>query len=147
MHVELRASSGVPRTIFQERFIESVSTRTIFLNLAENPFPALCVVRAFTLARKLDFALSAELVRHLAGWAEQFSSSQLEEVMFKHYGQSLFSSDELKGLVRQLLDHAYSGTDDSMHIRLGTQLTLPFYPTEPADSLIADEVDFEAADA
>lgn len=139
--VELPAASGVPRTIYEERFTKSVMERCIMLNLADNPFPELCIVRAFALARKLDFTLDVHLVRHLADWAKRIPANKIERAMLSHYGQSSFSRDELRSLIWQLREHADSGSSEPMRLLREQQMSLPFLYPEPVDHFLADFVD------
>lgn len=136
--VELPATSGVPRTIYQERFLQSVKTRTIMLNLAENPYPELCIVRAFALARKLDFALDFNLVRRLSEWARRLSPLKIERAMLAHYGKASFSRDELRFLINQMREHADSGEERPLQVARVQQMTLPFATPEPLDHFLAD---------
>ncbi|MGC4033120.1 MAG: hypothetical protein QM754_15565 [Tepidisphaeraceae bacterium] len=139
--VELSAASGVPRMIYQDRFVQSIKSRTIMLNLAENPYPELCIVRAFALARKLDFALDVHLVRHLAEWAKRISVPKIEKAMLSHYGKASFDRSELKLLVMQLREHADSGENRPMQVGQFQQMLLPFEKPEPVDHFLADCVD------
>ncbi|HZL37619.1 MAG TPA: hypothetical protein VFC78_20040 [Tepidisphaeraceae bacterium] len=136
--IELPAKRGVPRTIYQEQFLESIETRTIMLNLAENPYPELCIVRAFALARKLNFSLDVRLVRHLADWAKKSSSSKVEKAMLSHYGKASFSSSELRQLINRLRAHADSGDEVALRVPTEQQMLLPFTRPEPLDHFLAD---------
>lgn len=139
--VELPAKHGVPRTIYQEQFLKSVETRTIMLNLAENPYPELCIVRAFALARKLDFSLDVRLVRHLADWAKKLPLAGIEKAMFSHYGKASFSRHELCQQIHRLRAHADSGNEFALRIPTEQQMLLPFTRPEPLDHFLADCVD------
>ncbi|HWB54534.1 MAG TPA: hypothetical protein VG722_10090 [Tepidisphaeraceae bacterium] len=139
--VELPVKHGVPRTIYQDKFLKSIETRTIMLNLAENPYPELCVVRAFALARKLDFSLDVQLVRHLAGWAKRLPLSGIEKAMLSHYGKASFSSSELRLLIKRLRAHAESGDEFALRIPTVRQMLLPFNRPEPLDHFLADCLD------
>ena len=114
--VELCGDSAQPRTVHQHRFEESIQKKTVFLNLPQNPYPELCIVRAFALARKLDFALAADLVRHLASWSRATTRQKLELAIISHYHRQWFSGEELDRLVRQLRVHADSGTRESLRL-------------------------------
>lgn len=134
--VELSAKSGIPRAIYESGFVESFLSRTIHLNLPVNPFPELCVVRAFTLAKKLDFALGKDLVDHLAFWCEEIPVNDLIESMRSHYGQQLFDQDELEDLVAQVKYHAQRSTLAPLKLRYHNQLSLPFRGNEFVEELI-----------
>lgn len=138
--VELPAISGKPRTIYQDRFLQSVNERKIMLNLAENPFPELCIVRAFALARKLDFSLDVGLVRHLADWAKRIPQKRIEKAMISHYGKASFSSDELRRLIENLREHADAGQEEPLRVAREQQMMLPFVLPEPVDHFLADRV-------
>ena len=142
--VELLTSSGVPRMIYQDRFHESVARRTIMLNLKENPFPELCIVRAFALARKLDFTLHFDLVRHLAGWARKTTPAKIERAMLGHYGRAAFSRRELLLLVNLLRAHADSGCESPMTVPREQQMMLPFSWPEPIDHFLAGRIESPA---
>ena len=114
--VELCGHSGEPLAVHQHRFEESIQNRTVFLNLPENPYPELCIVRAFVLARKLDYALADDLVQHLASWSRATTREKLERAMLSHYRRPLFSREGIARLVRQLQAHADSGTHESLRL-------------------------------
>lgn len=139
--VELPSTSGVPRMIYQDQFLRSIKARSIMLNLPENPFPELCIVRAFALARKLDFSLDVVLVRHLADWSKRLSLTRVEKAMMAHYGKESFSQDELRFLVKQLREHADSGSETPLRVAREEQMLLPFIKPEPVDHFLADRLD------
>jgi hypothetical protein len=136
--VELQAVSGVPRVIYQERFVQSVNERKIMLNLPENPYPELCIVRAFALAKKLDFGLDTTLVRHLAGWAKRLSIRKIEKAMASHYGRPVFYPDQLLALIRQLREHADAGIDSPLRIAWYEQMEFSYEAPEPLDHLLSE---------
>jgi hypothetical protein len=86
-----------------------------------------------------------DLVRHLAYWAKKTNTCKIEHAMISHYGRPMFTSHDLKELVRQLREHAESGNPESMQIHLHEQLALPFPCNEPIDALIAETANFRVS--
>jgi len=87
--VDVWASPGRPRTIYSgnDQFFEGFMSQTLEINRQENPFPSLCVVRAFVMASSTKFAIGPRLAHYLTVNGPPLSDVELEEVQLKHYGR------------------------------------------------------------
>jgi len=87
--VDVWARPGRSRTIYSgnDQFFEGLISQTIEINRQENPFPSLCVVRAFVMASSTKFAIGPRLAHYLAVNGPAVSNDELEEMQLKHYGR------------------------------------------------------------
>lgn len=86
--VEVWPTPGASRVIFSgdDQFFEGVVSRTLEINREENPFPALCVIRALVLAAGMDMAIGPKLADYLARHSCHVTDDELGTVQLKHYG-------------------------------------------------------------
>jgi hypothetical protein len=87
--VDVWVRPGRSRTIYSgdDQFFDGIMSQTVEINREENPFPSLCVVRAFVMASSTRFAIGPRLARYLAINGPALSDVELEKVQLKHYGQ------------------------------------------------------------
>jgi len=87
--VDVWVSPGRSRTIYSgnDQFFEGIMSQTIEINRQENPFPSLCVVRAFVMASSTRFAIGPRLAHYLTVNGPALSDVELEEMQMKHYGR------------------------------------------------------------
>jgi len=80
---------GHPRRIYSgdDQFFDGVLSRTLEINKEENPFPALCVVRAIVMASATGFAVGPRLAEYLSFHHRRVSDQDLEHVQLRHYSQ------------------------------------------------------------
>lgn len=67
-------------------FFEAVKTRTLDINLEENPFPQLAAIRALITASTLDYGLSRPLARYVAHHLKRTPFEQFLHIQIGHYG-------------------------------------------------------------
>lgn len=91
-------------------FFDALRTKTVGVNYRPNPYPALCVVRAFDIARRLDFALDVELVSYILETTEKLSPEDLLEAQKSHYGEIRLQPSELDRMLRTLQKRRYTNT-------------------------------------
>lgn len=75
--VELATVHGKSRRIYTHGFFEALADRTLEINFEENPFPALCVVRALITAARLQFLIGPKLSKYLVHYGRIFSGEEL----------------------------------------------------------------------
>jgi len=114
--VDLWANPGRGRTIYSgnDQFFEGLLDRTLEINRAENPFPALCVVRSLVLASSTRFWLGPHLSNYLSVQREKITDSELEFVQQQHYGNQRITST----LMRKWLDHIATQHERSPNSRI-----------------------------
>jgi hypothetical protein len=67
-------------------FFDAATKRVVDINLEENPYPDLAIVRSLLIAANLRFALGPRLKQYIALYSEHYSSAQLSHVQQRHYG-------------------------------------------------------------
>lgn len=87
---------GSPREVFASGFFEAFRDGVLDINLERNPFPALCVVRSFVTAVRLEFQLSGRLSRYLVEVSEDCGLQALVEAGRSHYGYDVVTRRELE---------------------------------------------------
>jgi len=93
--------------IYSNGFFQAVENRCVGINYINNPFPALCAVRAVITACKLRFRISAELARYFMRVAKECGTSELVYAQEHHYSKVIFRAPEIK----QLEDHFMRALD------------------------------------
>lgn len=106
--VELWPKKGKARQIYECGFFESIENRTIDLNLPDNPFPALCVLRTLVLSRKLQFRVTDALAEYIVREFPKVGMTGLIEANQKHYDRPVISFDMLE----KLFSRKYRGGAD-----------------------------------
>jgi hypothetical protein len=82
--------------IFSNGFFEGISTRTLEINLEENPFPETCVVRSLMMAWMLDFAIGPKLAGYLSRHSKSSSLKELQRIQSLHYGFVAMDGEDLR---------------------------------------------------
>ena len=70
-------------------------SKRLSINLKENPYPALCIVRSLITAAKLEFAISSDLAYYVISEYEKCGIEELLQVQQAHYQRSVVGKDEL----------------------------------------------------
>jgi hypothetical protein len=99
------------RQVVECGFFESLSSRTLEINYAPNPFPALCIARSLIMAAKLEFLIGLSLARYIANYSEVSSVEDLLEAQVSHYGQVRCQRNELQRWLREIEAGLDSGVD------------------------------------
>lgn len=84
--IQLSSYRGKGRCIYSSGFFEGISNKVVEINLEENPFPALCVVRSLITAARLQFQIGPRLARYIAHHMRKISMEELIDVQRHHYG-------------------------------------------------------------
>ena len=96
--IEVAPQRGKPRQIHEAGFFTAWQNKTLDINLRENPFPALCVVRTLQLSLRFGFRLSRRLAMYLSEAMNSLSLAELESTQLSHYGRVEFSTQMLQGI-------------------------------------------------
>jgi hypothetical protein len=93
--IDLTNRRRVGRKIYSSGFFEAVRTRTLDINLEENPFPELSAIRTLITASTVRYGLSRRLARYVV---HHLSSAPLEcfvDVQLSHYGRARLGTETL----------------------------------------------------
>ncbi len=104
--VDVWAPPGKKRSIYsgRDQFFEGILDRVLEINREDNPFPALCVVRALVFASSTGFAIGPTLARYLARHVS-ISNEELAEVQQRHYGYVRLPCDLMRGWLNRVASH------------------------------------------
>ncbi len=105
--VELNPANGTRRRVYAQGFFQAMRQKTIDINLEENPYPSLCVVRSLLTAARLRFAMSRRLGQYAVTVGREVGISKLMEAQQSHYGHIRCSSRDL--------DHWLRATERQLH--------------------------------
>lgn len=94
--IELSSRPGKTRCVYSSGFFEGIANREVDINLEENPFPALCVVRSLITAARLQFSISSRLAKYIESAMQEIAIEELIEVQRHHYGSVKCSSEQLR---------------------------------------------------
>ncbi|MGC3958566.1 MAG: hypothetical protein QM813_11675 [Verrucomicrobiota bacterium] len=90
------------RVIYESNFFSGWNSKTLEINLVQNPFPAVCVARTLTISRNFGFLISAGLAFYLYEILNKIAFSSIEGAQRKHYGQVKFEFKELRQIGRKI---------------------------------------------
>jgi len=128
--VDVWAAPGSTRRIYSgdDQFFDGIISQTIDLNREENPFPALCVVRALIMASALDFSIGPRLARYLATHGPEIANVELEGVQHKHYGRLRHDARTMRTWIEEV--QRCIDRNDGEPVRLRVPRQLSFWPQE-----------------
>jgi hypothetical protein len=93
------------RRIYSHHFFEAVDAEVIDINLEDNPFPELCIVRSLLTAARLRFSIGPRLSRYICTRGRSLSPEQVEAVQREHYGEIKCDPAEILSWI-QFIDHS-----------------------------------------
>ena len=93
--VELKPSPGKSRVIYAKGFFEAICEQIVEINLEENPFPSLCIVRSLLTAAKLNYKIGPKLMMYLMHHAYKHDFEELISIQLSHYGQVSCTLEQL----------------------------------------------------
>lgn len=127
--VDVWNSPGKPRTVYSgdDQFFSGLLDEVLEINREENPFPALCVVRAFVFASSTGFSIGPRLARYLVRHGDM-TDEELLSVQHAHYGRPRLDRDIIRRWMDALDAHVSRGTDQPL--RLPQHRQLPLWPDE-----------------
>lgn len=99
--VEVWPRDGSSRVIFSgnDQFFEGIIDRTIELNLSDNPFPELTVIRAIIMASELRFKIGPRLSSYIGNVGASMNEDIVEHIQRNHYGHARMCSRTLCDLI------------------------------------------------
>jgi hypothetical protein len=121
---ELNPRAGRTRHLYEHRFLKAVSSRSIDINLEENPFPRLCVVRSLITAARLDYAISPRLQRYLLFHASEISSDEIRKLQIEHYGELKCDPDEMISWLRFIETRSTTDSGVKLPVSIAKSLSL-----------------------
>ena len=106
LNVEAVAASvgenGELAEIFEAGFFDAIRTKTLDINLEDNPYPALAAVRALATAEKLRYSLSPRLGCYILETERELGSEALVNAQDSHYGYVRFRRVKVQRLVQHI---------------------------------------------
>lgn len=103
--LQLRNPSKKARKVYEHGFFDGLRKRVLEVNLKENPYPELCIVRALLLAVKLDFSLGPSLVQYIVDYKDIVRGDSLSRVQKSHYGFVKRDAKLLRKWIRSISEH------------------------------------------
>jgi hypothetical protein len=94
--IEFIPPTGRERIIVESGFFEGIANRIVEINLEENPFPALCVVRSLITAAKMEFRIGPKLSRYVDDYFARHDLEELVRAQEAHYGRVYCSISRLR---------------------------------------------------
>ena len=133
--IEVAPQRGKARRVYEAGFFEAWRNRTLDINLRENPFPALCVVRTLQISLRFGFRLSLRLAMYLSEAMHGLSPADLESAQLSHYGTAEFSIQKLQKIRERLYKHLATGALFPLALFpvRPDQLELPVRPSRSVD--------------
>ncbi|WP_223639328.1 hypothetical protein [Corallococcus sp. EGB] len=124
---EMDTRKGRARQVYGDAFFRAVREQVLEINLEENPYAGLCVVRSLLTARKLHYALGPRLARYLAHHGSRIDGAELEAIQRSHYGRVHLGRDQLMRLIRIVSGRATATRPRPIELPRARQLewTLP----------------------
>jgi hypothetical protein len=92
--VTLREQGKIER-IYAHGFFEAVDRGCIGIGYRENPFPALCAIRAMIIACKLRYKVSSGVARYFVQAVREHGASELVNAQDIHYKRVLFRKPDI----------------------------------------------------
>jgi hypothetical protein len=111
--VALRLSDG---EVFECGFFDGIERRVLSVVFEKNPFPALCVVRAFGLAKRYGLGLDSGVVSYVRRVAELgVTWDELNKAQLSHYGVARVTPADVLPLIPSELSDRFlsAGSGDS----------------------------------
>jgi hypothetical protein len=93
--VDLAPFGNKGRRVHASGFFEALRTRTLDVNLEENPFPELCAIRTLVTASKLKFHLSKRLAKYAVYQTARTPLELFVDVQLRHYGMARFDVEKI----------------------------------------------------
>ena len=100
--IEFTSRAGQKRELHEAGFQHAWDSRLLDINLRDNPYPALCVVRTLQLARQFRLRIARPLTFYLYDQFQTLGEAELRETQRAHYGFEVFSHGALRTLRQQV---------------------------------------------
>jgi hypothetical protein len=93
--------------IFESGFFEASISGILEINLENNPYPELCVVRALTIAKSTGFSIGPRLNEYMIHQLHSLRPDLFERIQHKHYGKLKSTQKDLLWL-KEVLSRSYN---------------------------------------
>ncbi len=143
--VELSNRRSTSRSIYAAGFFEAVRTRTLDINLEENPFPELAAIRTLVIASRLRYGLRRRLARYVLHYITKTPVEKFLEIQLSHYGVVKYDVDTIHSWTKVIKEQI--GTQPIILVPKKTQAQLSLWTEAPAISEIADRCGTSVASA
>jgi len=117
--VEAISQKGKKRRIYEAGFLKGWNSKTLDINLRENPHPGICVARTLHISRHYGFKISHQLSFYLWEVLSTLPLTKIQSAQVSHYGTVEFDVQELQQ-IRQRLEK---------HLSLSPLFPLALFPT------------------
>jgi len=109
--------------IFSNGFFEGILSRTLEINLEENPFPETCALRSLMVASALNFGIGPKLAAYISHYSKNASLKELQRIQKVHYGSIIWDGEDLRSCFNAI-DAQLSQSRNSIVFLPGQQLKL-----------------------
>lgn len=118
--------AGRPRRLYSgdDQFFDGIISRVVEVNLEENPFPELCVVRSLVIAGNLQWKVGPKLLHYIAKYGAPMSELDLDDVQRKHYGAIEWPGAVLRRVVEAVSREVERSPVEPTELPLPKQLRL-----------------------
>lgn len=130
--IQLAARPGQRRVMHEHGFFDGVLDRTLEINLEENPFPVLCVVRSLITAARLDFKLSSRLASYILHHTAHAPVEELLAVQASHYGRIESDAEELHGWLTSIGEQQRHSARHAVRLPVVQERQLEFWEDQHA---------------
>ena len=122
--VEVWPHSGRRRTLYSgnDQFFRGILSRTIELNLADNPFPELTVVRGVIMASETRFKIGPRLAGYIGEVGPSMTEDAVERIQVGHYGHARMDSHTLQDLISIIVRRTRDGESGELPVTGGHPL-------------------------
>ena len=103
--VQLFSRRGHKRRIYSKGFFEAILGRAIEINLEDNPYPPICIVKALVTAHKFGFGIGPRLASYIAHHLNEIEIEELVQVQKDRYEVVLLSADTISLYIKTIKDH------------------------------------------
>ena len=98
--VQLFSRKKQKREIYSKGFFEAIIKKTIEINLEDNPYPAVCIVRSLAVANRFKFAIGPRLAKYIVHYSSQTEPEELVKIYRDRYQIGWISPEELDSYIR-----------------------------------------------
>jgi hypothetical protein len=99
---ELTTTRGRARDIHSKGFFHSLLSKCIDINLEDNPFPDLCVVRSLITAVRLRFSIGRRLAKFVLYHVGRIPLEELTKTARHHYAHYLWQESDLHSWIKAI---------------------------------------------
>ena len=101
--VDLSNADHSRRAVYEDGFFSAIANRTVEINLRENPYPSLCVVRSLITACKLNFVISKDLINYIRQYGAPLTLPDIDRIQNEHYGRPQLPSNLIRSWIDDVL--------------------------------------------